>query len=222
MEKMSFYQAKGIAMAKLNRDITNNEMSDAVGMSRQYISRQKDKPISEEQIIKIEKYFNISLISEDTAKSSSDTSSLYPGKIELKYWGEGLPCEEQLKNPTLASLMLDRDIIYTHWHIKDENELNIIAMPGDKMDGGDRPYRNGDILIIDKSQTDISLSGVYFYTANNHVEVFVSNLRKTPFGQVIFGFGNQKYEDYEVSIEEYETANIKIIGRVVHNQSEVS
>lgn len=222
MEKMSFYQAKGIAMAKLNRDITNNEMSDAIGMSRQYISRQKDKPISEEQIIKIEKYFNISLISEDAAKSNSDTSSLYPGKIELKYWGEGLPCEEQLKNPTLTSLMLDREIIYTHWHIKDENELNIIAMPGDKMDGGDRPYKNGDILIIDKSQTDISLSGVYFYTTNDDTEVFVSGLRRTPFSKIAFTFGNSKYEDYEVSVEEYETANIKIIGRVVHNQSEVS
>ena len=222
MEKMSFYQAKGIAMAKLNRDITNNEMSDAIGMSRQYISRQKDKPIPEEQIAKIEKYFNISLISKDTAKSSSDTSSLYPGKIELKYWGEGLPCEEQIKNPTLTSLALDREIIYTHWHIKDENELNIIAMPGDKMDGGERPYKNGDILIIDKSQTNISLSGDYFYTTNDDTEVFVSGLRITPLSKVAFVFGNSKYEDYEVSVEEYETANIKIIGRVLHNQSEVS
>jgi hypothetical protein len=161
------------------------------------------------------------LLNESTTSSNSNSESIFPGKVELKYWGEGLPCEDKLKNPTVTNLIVDREIIYTHWHAKDELELCFIAMPGDKMDGGVQPYRNGDILIIDKTQTDISLSGVYFYTTNNHEEVFVSNIRLSPFGQVAFGFGNPKYEDYDVSVEDFESANIQIIGRVIHNQSEV-
>ena len=95
-------------------------------------------------------------------------------------------------------------------------------MPGDKMDGGVKPYRNGNILVIDKTQTDISLSGVYFFTTNNNEEVFVNNFRKTPFGQVVFGFDNPKYENYEVSLEEFQNANINFFGRVIHNLSDKS
>ena len=221
-EQLTPTQARAIVMFVLNKEITVNEFSNAVGVTRQHLARLKDKSLTDEQIKNIEEHYNVKLLPEENSSLNDNSASFFPGKKEVKYWGEGLPCEEQLKNPTLTSLILDREIIYTHWHIKDENELNIIAMPGDKMDGGNHPYKNGDILVIDKDQTDISLSGVYFYTAKNHEEVFVSNLRKTPFGLVIFGFGNQKYEDYEVTADEFDAANIEIIGRVIHNQSEAS
>ena len=221
-EQLSPIQARAIVMLTLNREITINEFSDAVGLTRQHLARLKNKPLTDDQIKNIENYFSIKLFSEETPGLNSNSASIFPGKKEVRYWGENLPCAEKLKNPTITSLILDREIIYTHWHEKDEEQLNIIDMPGDKMDGDVHSYKNGDILVIDKTQMDISSSGVYFYTTNNHEEVFVSNLRRTPFGQVIFGFSNPKYEDYEVSAEEFDAANIEIIGRVIHNQSEVS
>ena len=90
-------------------------------------------------------------------------------------------------------------------------------MPGDKMDGGDIPFKNGDILLIDKTQTDISFSGVYFYTTNNHEDIFVNNFRKRFDGTIVLGYTNSKYEDSIVSIDQLEAAGYKVIGRVIKN-----
>ena len=210
-ETLNISEVIAIATLRLGREVSRLEIANALETSAQWAIKNKDLPLSDEQIEKIEEALGTKLL----------VSSMYPGKIELKYWGEGLPCEDKLKNPVINSVLLDREIINTDW-VTDENELNIIAMPGDKMDGGERPYRNGNILVIDKTQTDISLSGVYFFTTNNDEEVFVNNFRKTPFGQVVFKFNNPKYENYEVSFEEFENANIKVIGRVIHNLSDKS
>ena len=210
-ETLNVSEVVAIATLRLGREVSRLEIANALETSAQWAIKNKDLPLSDEQIEKIEEVLGIKLL----------VTSMYPGKIELKYWGEGLPCEEKLKNPAINSVLMDREIINTDW-ATDEKELNIIAMPGDKMDGGVKPYRNGNILVIDKTQTDISLSGVYFFTTNNNEEVFVNNFRKTPFGQVVFEFDNPKYENYEVSLEEFQNANINVIGRVIHNLSDKS
>ena len=210
-ETLNVSEVVAIATLRLGREVSRLEIANALETSAQWAIKNKDLPLSDEQIEKIEEVLGIKLL----------VTSMYPGKIELKYWGEGLPCEEKLKNPAINSVLMDREIINTDW-ATDEKELNIIAMPGDKMDGGVKPYRNGNILVIDKTQTDISLSGVYFFTTNNNEEVFVNNFRKTPFGQVVVEFDNPKYENYEVSLEEFQNANINVIGRVIHNLSDKS
>ena len=85
------------------------------------------------------------------------------------------------------------------------------------MDGGDIPFKNGDILIIDRTQTDISISGIYFYTTNNDEDVFVNNFRKRFDGTVVLGYTNSKYEDSIVTIDQLEAAGYKVIGRVIKN-----
>ena len=85
------------------------------------------------------------------------------------------------------------------------------------MDGGTYPLKNGDILIIDKSQTDISISGVYFYTTSNNEEVFVNNFRKQFDGTIVLGVTNPKYEDLLVTAEQLEAAGVNIIGRIIKN-----
>ena len=180
-------------------------------MSRQNAIKCKDNALSEEKIKKLEKNLGISL-----APSGAISPASSSGKIELHYWGKGLPCEEKLQNPLVSSMWFDREVINGGWQ-KDAHNLSIIAMPGDKMDGGDIPFKNGDILVIDETQTDISISGVYFYTTNNDEDVFVNNFRKRFDGKIVLGFTNSKYEDSIVTIDQLEAAGYKVVGRVIKN-----
>lgn len=210
IEALTLSNAMALASLQLNREVARTELADALGITRQYANNIKDKSLTKEQISMIEKALNVNL---SPAASSSSNST---DKIELQYWGKGLPCEEKLQNPLVKSMWFDREVINDVWQ-KDEQSLSIIAMPGDKMDGGDIPFKNGDILIIDRTRTDISISGIYFYTTNNDEDVFVNNFRKRFDGTVVLGYTNSKYEDSIVTIDQLEAAGYKVIGRVIKN-----
>ena len=209
IESLTLSNAMALASLQLNREVARTEMAEALEISRQYANNIKDRTLTADQIAKIEKALKVNLSPISSSSASSD-------KIEIQYWGKGLPCEEKLKNPLVNSMWFDREVINSGWQ-KDANSLNIIAMPGDKMDGGDIPFKNGDILLIDKTQTDISFSGVYFYTTNNHEDIFVNNFRKRFDGTIVLGYTNSKYEDSIVSIDQLEAAGYKVIGRVIKN-----
>ena len=209
IESLTLSNAMAIASLQLNREVSRAEMAEALEISRQYANNIKDRTLSEDQVTKIEKALNIDLSSISSYSGSSE-------KIEIHYWGKGLPCEKKLRNPLITSMWFDREVINNVWQ-KDESALSIISMPGDKMDGGDIPFKNGDILVIDKTQTDISISGIYFYTTNNNEDIFVNNFRKRFDGTIVLGFTNSKYEDSIVTIDQLETAGYKVIGRVIKN-----
>lgn len=210
IETLTLSNAMALASLQLNREVARTELAEALDITRQYANDIKNKSLTQEQITKIEEKLKVNL-SPTISNNSNPT-----GKIELQYWGKGLPCEEKLKNPLVNSMWFDREVINEVWK-KDEHSLSIIAMPGDKMDGGDIPFKNGDILIIDRTQTDISISGVYFYTTNNDEDVFVNNFRKRFDGTVVLGYTNSKYNDSIVTIDQLESAGYKVIGRVIKN-----
>ena len=210
IETLTLSNAMALASLQLNREVARVEIAEALNITRQYANNIKDKPLTQEQINKIEETLNVNL----TPSTSSNLNST--SKIELHYWGKGFPCEEKLKNPLVTSMWFDREVINDVWQ-KDEHNLSIIAMPGDKMDGGDIPFKNGDILIIDETQKDVSKSGIYFYTTNNDEEVFVNNFRKRFDGTIVLGYTNSKYEDSIVTIDQLESAGYRIIGRVIKN-----
>lgn len=212
IKKLNISNVMMIASLKLGREVSRSEIADALEMSRQNAIKMKDKELSEDRIKKLEKNLGINLAPSGSASPTSSSC-----KIEIQYWGKGLPCEEKVKNPFVSSSMwFDKEVISDGWQ-KDAKHLNIIAMPGDKMDGGDIPFKNGDILVIDRTQTDISISGIYFYTTNNDEDVFVNNFRKRFDGTIVLGFTNSKYEDAIVSIDQLESAGYRIIGRVIKN-----
>lgn len=210
LEEINISKAVAVATILLDREVSRTEIAEILEITRQTAFNQKDKPLTDEQIKKIEYALGIKIAFESTE------SSEFPELIELKYWGDGLPCEEKLKDPLVPSVFISRKFVNNKLQRNEEN-LYIIAMPGDKMDGGDSPLKNGDILLIDTSQTDISISGVYFFTSNNNEDVFVNNFRKTPFGEIVMGLANSKYEDYEVSNEKFDASDINVVGRVIQN-----
>lgn len=212
MTTINITQAMALATLQLDREVSRLEIAEAIEMSRQFAIKHKASPLTIEQIIKINEKLGVNLPLESNKPINPNKAE----KFEIKYWGEGLPCEDKLKNPLITSIWLDKELIQDGWQ-KSEKDLNIIAMPGDKMDGGTYPLKNGDILIIDKSQTDISISGVYFYTTSNNEEVFVNNFRKQFDGTIVLGVTNPKYEDLLVTAEQLEAAGVNIIGRIIKN-----
>ena len=211
IETLTLSNAMALASLQLNREVSRVEIAEALDITRQHANNVKDKTLTQEQRTKIEKALNVNLTASSNGSSSSSSE-----KIEIQYWGKGLPCEGKLKNPLISSMWFDREVINDVWQ-KDEQNLSIIAMPGDKMDGGDIPFKNGDILIIDRTRTDISISGIYFYTTNNDEDVFVNNFRKRFDGSIVLGYTNSKYEDAIVSIDQLEAAGYRVIGRVIKN-----
>lgn len=206
-----------LAHLQLKREVSRIEISDALGMSRQNGIKYKDRPLTDEEIRILEKKLKINLSSDVETDTYIKTPSDFPGKKEIKYWGKGLPCEDKLINPGYTSIMKDRETINRNWQV-DEDAIYIIAMPGDKMDGGPHPIKNGDILFVDTSSTDISISGKYFFTTNGHKDVFVANICKQITGNYEIIYANSKYGNKIVTQEQLDSVDFKVVGRIITNE----
>ena len=177
-----------------------------VNVSRK-INRGDEIKISELQ--KFQKHFGVNLFKKYFKK--------FPDAIEIHYYKDD-EIDELVKNPLVTSIWLDRQMVNDVW-VKDENKLIKIAMVGDCMNGGARPIKNGDMLIIDTSETNILASGIYAYTTGNS-DIFIANIKRC-MDQVEFSFFKEEYESILRTMQELEELNFTVIGRVIHNQSEL-
>lgn len=177
-----------------------------VNISRK-ISRGDEIKISELQ--KFQKHFGLNLFRKYFKK--------FPDAVEIHYYKDD-ELDELIKNPLVTSVWMDREIVNDVW-VKDEKKIVKISMIGDCMDGGPRPIKNGDILFIDTSETNILASGIYAYTTGNS-DIFVANIKRY-LDKVEFSFFKEGYEIEPRTMEELEELNFTVIGRVIHNQSEL-
>ena len=176
--------------------------------------------LSMQELKLIENYFNVSIINELNIKEEDSlkikNNFMDREYVEIKYW-EGLP--EQFKLPTLTSKWEDLEIIEKSW-FKNYKNLRVVPMLGNRMDGYRYPMRNSDILIIDTSVTELSKSGVYFFSTRNGEHFFVRELELQIDGSVdIHWYENKESGKVVYTKEELEKFNFKIIGRVVKNVS---
>lgn len=126
--------------------------------------------------------------------------------------------EKVLKSPLVKErVQFDREIVDA-WR-RDPESQRIIKMRGDKMDAGDYPLRDGDILIVDISERDVANSGMYLYTTDLPIgrEVFVSNVNIRPDGDYRLSYFNDKYEDVIYTPEQIKEMNFTVWGRVIKN-----
>lgn len=138
-------------------------------------------------------------------------------KAEIKYF-EHQNLKTNIKSPAITSIWFDSELVTNIWR-KDPKNLRIITMLGDKMDLGEYPLKNGDILIIDTSETDITKAGIYAFTTHNNNYMFINGVNRRYDGMCRFYFTNQMYPEKVLSDEDIKNADIKIIGRVIKNLS---
>lgn len=215
-------QAASLISLLCDKEVTRNQIGSVIGLSRQTVHRNKDRKLEERDIIKLEKEFDISIPRTyniiERATSDKDLSHRF---VDIPYWHDE-KCENQkIKDKSVTSIVLDLELITHKLNCKPEN-LRIIAMPGEEMDGGTYPLKNGDILLIDTSQKDYSNSGVYFVTTQNNKMVFVRRLLELMYGSISSSVDNPIYApqvNKTLTQKQLEEIDFKIIGRVIKNLS---
>jgi predicted DNA-binding protein YlxM (UPF0122 family) len=200
------------------------DVAKKMGVSRQYLHKIKDKSLNDEQIEKIEKAFSFKF--DDDAKLAEEIGM--PEKIAeetkekaltIPYWDDCELNKEKIINPCFSELQVDLQKIIHVYKANYEN-LRVIAMPGDEMDGGATPLRNNDMLLIDISINDTSSTGVYF--CRNNSSIFVRRIVELVGEGIYISVDNPIYADIlngKMSYKELEEVGFKVIGKVIGNES---
>ena len=124
------------------------------------------------------------------------------------------------KHPNLTSFNFDKEMIKI-WNRNPAN-VRVVAMAGDKMDGGSYPYKNRDILLIDTSATDIEKTGAFLFTTRGGEGIYLCNLNQKLNGDVEFSYKNPEYNTEPLttySLEKLKELDFKVIGRVFKNET---
>lgn len=215
-------QAAAIVSLLCNQEISRNQIGSVIGISRQTAHRNKDRQLEEEEILKIEKEFEVYIPRNFKLIEDVNTTDNLRGRFaEIHYWHDENCVNEKIRDEAVTSLLLDLELIIHKLNCKPE-DLRIVAMPGEEMDGGGYPLKNGDILLIDVSQTDISNSGVYFVTTQDNKMVFVRRLLELMYGDIASSVDNPIYSpqvNKTLTQKQIKEMDLKIIGRVIKNMS---
>ncbi len=196
--------------------LTQSEVAAILDISAVSVSKRvnnKNSEVKENEIRKLENatgkqiYFN-----ENIAKNREYD------QVAIKYMQIPEVNDSVLKSPLVKErVQFDREIVEA-WRKVPEAQ-RIVKMRGDKMDAGDYPLRDGDILIVDISERDVANSGMYIYTTDLPTgrEVFISNVNIRPDGNYRLSYFNDKYEDVIYTLEQIKEMNFTVWGRVVKN-----
>lgn len=113
---------------------------------------------------------------------------------------------------TLKPLSFRRDWLSKR-HLSPAN-LVIVSASGDSME----PYlKDGDLVLVDRSQTDIASGKTYVLRLDDHL--LVKNLQLLPHGLVQVASFNPGFPPYHVDLAD-ESIDMAIIGRVVASMHE--
>lgn len=142
----------------------------------------------------------------------------------VPFW-EGVDEEitSRIKDDEVNGLPLGVDYITNKLKCKPEN-LRIISMLGDDMDGGQYPIRNKDLLLIDISRNQPYETGVFFVTTHGGTRLYVRRIFERMADSARY-FTTIDNEIYKKDIEKYWTeekwieADVQIVGRVIKNMS---
>ncbi len=203
--------------------ITYEEIASVLGITRSAVGNriQRKQPLKEFEEQKLDDYFLAKASEILTQNSTSPIQSMIKefqtfDRVEINYW-RGLP--DDLKNPRIASVWFDKEIIENAWGMRAEH-LCIVPMIGDKMAHYWYPIRPNDILIVDTSQNYIMGNGVYFATSRNNSRFWIREMQVLINNDVEFkGFSPSGETTKIFTPQDLENVDFKLIGKVIKNVS---
>lgn len=228
---MNYNELFNALVAQLGYKPTAQAIADIIGTKRQTIYTRSQRPEQKfalEELLKIERAYNVQLI--NGKFSASFLKNKTPETIgqELKenfykipYWDKCANYGNLLVKPSVTEWVMDMQGIVLDWGANPD-DLFIIAMPGEEMDKSGYPIRNNDILIIDSSRTNITESGIYFYSTLGGSRVFVRRLFEQMHGEVIVTVDNPVYSpmiNATFTQQQLKDIDLHVIGRVIKNMS---
>lgn len=188
------------------KNITDRVMMQVFGLkspSTIVYKRTKNVDVTDDEINKIEQYFNVSLKNNSTDCISIDYIHLNPS------CGKGTVV---LQEPEVTPIKLGTQMIQSVLKITDPKCLKIFKASGDSME---TIIEDGDMLLIDTTRLDFTNGGIFLLTINN--DWFVKRLRRRLSGELDVISDNSKYPVETFKPDD----NIEIVikGRVIKNLS---
>lgn len=165
-----------------------------------------------EELFKLEKAYGLPIgVLSGVQTGSTDC-------IEIPYYDVKGSCGTgvMVYEPEIRSIKLDSTLIAKVLKRKPEN-LHIIEAVGDSMEG-DGIYE-GDILLIDSSNTNPMVQGIYVFTTQNNELVYIKRLYLHPDGLLDVISANPRYQTLRYSNKDIEKLNLSVKGRVIKNLS---
>jgi len=219
---MNLVQAISYIQLYSNEEITKKEFAKKVNVTEQALQpyrKDSSKQIPDSWISFLEKEYGYIFPSQKNVLNASNKF------ITVPYWSCGNPrVDEMVKSDDYTEFLLDLQFVIKK-KLKPENRV-VVAMIGEEMDGGFYPLKNKDILLIDTSRNHIYESGVFFCTSHNNSRVYIRRFVEvmTEGIHAITTVDNPVYKNIvekQWNKNDWVSADIKVIGRVVKNMSYV-
>ncbi len=211
-----------IKQIRLELKMSQGDFARKINIIQQQLSkyeRGENKP-SAEFLTKLVKEINVNINWLLTGEGEMFiTPKFNPDVVEIEYY-ENPALTDIIRNPDIKSVWLDKNLIRNIWR-KNEKNLKILQMPGDYMRGrlNDFTINNKDIVLIDTSSTNVSLSGIYAYTTQNEQFLFIKAIQRLANGALKFNINNENYQCSTYYPDELKKIDFKVLGRVVKNLS---
>ena len=192
---------------ELKRKVSYTEIGNALKVSRQYANQIKNKDLSEEQLKKLENYFNLNLsnVKQQNIQAVTDDCINIPvlgGVTASMGYGVTVYNEQQTASYSISKkLASDLGI--------NPSQTEMIFAQGDSMlptiDGGDS-------LLIDHSRKEIHDGKIYCVRIEG--QLYAKRLQKIPPDTIRVVSDNDKYRSFEIDLSQKIDYDFEVIGEV--------
>ena len=204
---MNLQEAIAELTAKFKKKISYADIAAALDVTRQYANQIKDRELSNEQIKKLDKYFNTDLtivsLNELPADPNDCVNIPVLGEVSASM-GYGVTVYNEVQTavyPISRKLALDLGL--------NVHDSEIIFAQGDSMmptiDGGDS-------LLVDHARKEIYDGKIYCVRIDG--QLYAKRLQKIPPDRVLIVSDNPKYRSFEIDLKENKDFDFEVIGEI--------
>lgn len=193
------------------KKISYADISNALGVSRQYAHQIRNREISIEHLHLLETYFNTNLTGGNLPEDKKEECVTIQHVHINPSCGRGTALYH---DADVTPVKLGTQMIKNILNVSKPENLKIFKACGDSMSP---TIEDGDILLVDIGRNDFNNGGVFLLTINN--EWFIKRLRLKITGELeIISENSQKYGEPEV-LHPDDDIEVIIKGRVIKNLS---
>lgn len=189
----------------LKRKITYADIAAALDVTRQYANQIKDKELTTEQLILIDKHFGSQFTNVKQSIVTTDDCITIPVLGEVKAsMGYGVSVYSEQKTACYSiSKKLIKDLGVN------DSQTEIIFAQGDSM----LPtIEGGDSLLVDHSRKEIYDGKIYCVRIEG--QLYAKRLQKIPPNKVLVVSDNPKYRSFEIDFSQKIDFDFSVVGEI--------
>lgn len=200
---MKVSEAITAIIAQKGKNITQKDIGEALGVSKQYVGQIKEKPLTDEQIKKLENAFQVDFTKVNKKQSDCINIPVWSGVHASMGYGVTVYDEKQTGTYAISrKLANDLGISF--------NASEIIFASGDSM----LPtIEGGDSLLVDLNKKAIYDGKIYCVRIDG--QLYAKRLQKIPPSTVkVISDNNSKYDPFYVDFSKTIDYDFEIIGEI--------